>query len=38
MAFVATVFAHLPNKILFENVYVTKIVADPRRECDPCAA
>ena len=28
MAFVVTVFAHLPNQILFENVYVTKVVED----------
>ena len=28
MVFVVIVFAHLPNKILFENMYVTKVVED----------
>ena len=32
MVFVVTVFAHLPNKILFENVYVTKVVEDGTHE------
>ena len=28
MAFMVTVFAHLLNKILFKNVYVTEVVED----------